>query len=110
MTEREFAIPWVHVGPFRLDPVTYTVMITDDRAIALASSEFRVLYDLMTHAGQVRTSRDILRTVWGTTVSTETAANVVAVYVRRLRQKIEADPAHPRYIVTVRRNGYLFQP
>jgi DNA-binding response OmpR family regulator len=110
MTEHEFAAPWVQVGPFRLDPVTYTVMLADGRVIALASSEFRVLYDLMSHAGQVRANREILRTVWGTTVSTETAANVVAVYVRRLRQKIEADPVHPRYIVTVRRKGYVFQP
>jgi DNA-binding response OmpR family regulator len=69
-----------------------------------------VLYDLMVHVGQVRTNRDILGTIWGTAATTGMATNVVAVYIRRLRQKIEVDPAHPKNIVTVRRQGYLFRP
>jgi two-component system alkaline phosphatase synthesis response regulator PhoP len=110
MTERELEATWVQVGRFCLDPLTYTVVVPDGRVIELTTAEFRVLYDLMSYAGQVRASREIHRSVWGTAASAGTAANVVAVYIRCLRQKLEADSAHPTYILTVGRNGYLFQP
>jgi DNA-binding response OmpR family regulator len=110
MTERELDAPWIQVGRFCLNPLAYTVVIPNGLAIELATTEFRVLSDLMSYAGRVRTSRDIYRSVWGTAASAGTAANMVAVYIRGLRHKLEADSAHPTYIVTVGRTGYLFQP
>jgi DNA-binding response OmpR family regulator len=108
LTERQLESAWKQFGRFRLDPVTYRVMLADGRAVQLTALEFRVLYALISNAGQVRASQEILRSIWGTG-ATGTATNQVAVYVRRLRRKIEADPAHPTYIVTVGRKGYLFQ-
>jgi DNA-binding response OmpR family regulator len=110
MTEQELEAPWIQVGHFYLNPLTYTVIIPNGRVIDLATTEFRVLSDLMSYAGQVRTSREIYRSVWGTAASAGTAANMVAVYIHGLRQKLEADSAHPRSIVSVGRSGYLFQP
>jgi two-component system, OmpR family, response regulator RegX3 len=110
MTERELEVPWVQVGRFCLDPLNYTVVMPDGRAIELTTTEFRVLDDLISHAGQVRSSRELYRTAWGTTASAGTAANMVAVYIRCLRQKLEVDLAHPMHIIAVGRTGYLFQP
>ena len=110
MTEAQLESAWMQFGRFRLDPVAYTVVIPDWRVVQLTALEFRVLYELMSHAGQLRASQDILRTVWGVSATEGTATNAVAVYVRRLRHKIEADPAHPKHILTFRRKGYLFQP
>src|SRR5262245_14518199 len=107
MAEAQLESAWRQVGRFGLDPVTYTIVVTDGRIVQLTATEFQVLYDLASHAGQFRTSQDILRTVWGTKGK---ATNVVAVYVRRLRHKIEIDAAHPRHLVTARHKGYLFQP
>jgi DNA-binding response OmpR family regulator len=108
MAEQQLESAWVQFARFRLDPVTYTIVVTSGRAIGLTASEFRLLYDLISHAGHVRASRDILHAVWGT-AATEAATNKLAVYIRRLRQKIEVDPAHPTHIITIRRQGYLFQ-
>jgi two-component system, OmpR family, alkaline phosphatase synthesis response regulator PhoP len=110
MTEQELEAPWFQVGRFYLNPLTYTVVTPVGRVIELATTEFRVLSDLMSYAGQVRTNREIYRSVWGTVASAGTAANMVAVYIHGLRQKLEVDSAHPTSIVTVGRNGYLFQP
>ena len=108
MTERRLESAWMQFGRFRLDPVTYTVVIPDGRVVQLTAFEFRVLYELMSHAGQLRASQDILRMVWGVS-ATERTTNIVATYMLRLRHKIEADPAHPKHILTIRRKGYLFQ-
>ena len=101
---------WRQFGRFRLDPVTYTILVADGRMIGLTATEFQVLYDLISHARQFRTSEDILRKVWGASATKGKATNIVAIYVHRLRHKIESDPAHPRYIITSRRDGYMFQP
>jgi DNA-binding response OmpR family regulator len=85
-------------------------VVADGRMVQLTATEFQVFYDLVSHAGQVRASQDIFRTVWGANTTKAKATSVVAVYVRRLRHKIEADPAHPRYIITSRQKGYLFHP
>jgi DNA-binding response OmpR family regulator len=109
MAETQLESAWMQFGRFRLDPVTYTVVLTDGRTVRLTALEFRVLYDLMSHAGQICASQDILRRVWGAS-ATKVTTNVVAVYIRRLRHKIEPNRAHPMHIITSRYKGYLFQP
>jgi two-component system KDP operon response regulator KdpE len=62
----------------------------------------------LVRAGEVPvTKRELLATVWGEPYSYE--FNTLRVHIRNLRRKLEENPAHPRYIVTVKGIGYRFQ-
>ena len=77
------------------------------RSVELTPIEFRLLHCLMRNSGRVLTHEQLLSTVWG--YDYEGYSNQVAVYVRRLRSKLEPDPDHPRYILTARGLGYRFE-
>ncbi|MDZ4718154.1 MAG: response regulator transcription factor, partial [Roseiflexaceae bacterium] len=83
-------------GDLTLDPVEHKVVFTDGRVISLTPLEFRLLYYLMKNAGRILNSSQILSKVWG--YDFEGESNLVAVYVRRLRTKVEREPEHPRHI------------
>ena len=87
-------------GAVRLDAMRHTVF-AEDREIALTVTEFRLLEDLLRHAGQVRTREQLLDAVWG--YSFEGYARTVDTHIRRLRAKLEnaAD-----IVETVRGIGY----
>ncbi len=89
----------------RVDAATREVFV-DERPIHLSVIEFDLLYYLMCRRGHPVSKEELLREVWG--YSLESSSNVVEVAVRRLRSKIEPDPAHPRRILTVRGVGYKF--
>ena len=74
----------------------------------LSRIEFDLLYALMSRQGQVVDKETLFKEVWGYEYRGE--SNLVEVAIRRLRSKIEADPARPRRIVTVRGVGYKFCP
>lgn len=74
------------------------------RAVNLSRTEFRLLRELVRHAGMVLTHETLLERVWGPAYGHETG--FIWVYIRRLRRKLEPDPAHPRYILTVPGVGY----
>ncbi len=74
------------------------------RPVALTATEFRLLEALLSHAGQAVSEEDLNRDVWGDYKPAETGG--VRRYVFLLRQKLEADPAHPALICTVRGYGY----
>ncbi|MBO9326603.1 MAG: response regulator transcription factor [Roseiflexus sp.] len=93
-------------GPLTLDPIEHTVLFEDGRSVVLTPIEFRLLYYLMQNAGRVLSASQILSKVWG--YDYEGESNLVAVYIRRLRAKIEPDIDAPRYIITVRNLGYKF--
>jgi DNA-binding response OmpR family regulator len=95
-------------GGITLDPVEHKVVFTDGRTISLTPLEFRLLYYLMKNAGRVLSGNQILSKVWGYDFDGE--SNLVAVYVRRLRTKVEAEPEVPRHIITIRNLGYKFEP
>ncbi|HRC62900.1 MAG: response regulator transcription factor [Dehalococcoidia bacterium] len=76
--------------------------------VPLRPKEFDLLEFLMRHPGQVLTREMILETVWGYSYGGET--RTVDVHIRWLREKLEADPAHPAHIQTVRSVGYKFVP
>ena len=79
----------------------------DGRDLPLSPKEFSLLAELIRHRGAVL-SRDLLLTrVWGYDYVGD--SRTVDVHVRWLREKIEADPANPRRIVTVRGIGYRFE-
>lgn len=74
------------------------------RLIALSRTEYRLLRALAQHHGKVVSHTQLLERVWGAGYGHET--EFLWVYVRRLRRKIEPDPAHPRYILTASGVGY----
>jgi len=78
----------------------------DGAALALTAKELELLVYLMSHPGQAFARGELLHQVWGFAVG-DTAT--VTVHVRRLREKIEDDPANPTMIATVRGVGYRFE-
>ena len=76
--------------------------------VSLTKTEFRLLCELAASAGRLLTREILLDRVWGYGYFGD--GRLVDVHVRRLRRKIEDDPAHPRHLVTVRGLGYKLQP
>ncbi len=95
-------------GPLRIDPGAREVHI-DERAIALTPKEFDLLALLARAPRQVFSRRQLLEQVWESAPEYQDPATVT-VHVGRLRQKLEADPEHPRWIVTAWGVGYRFEP
>jgi two-component system KDP operon response regulator KdpE len=79
-----------------------------EKVLELTPTEFNLLIFLMEHAGKVLPHQMILQNVWGPEYGPE--SEYLRVYIGRLRQKIEADPANPQYLHTERGVGYLFSP
>lgn len=78
----------------------------DDSLVKLRPTEYRLLYHLVQNAGWVMTYDQILSKVWGYEYRDE--PHYVRLYINYLRQKIEKDPANPKYILTERGVGYRF--
>jgi len=95
------------VEGFRLDPVNNSVALPSGRVVELTPIEFRLLHYLARNNGRVLTHAQLLSTVWG--YDYEGYSNQVAVYIRRLRTKIEPNPDSPRYLLTARGIGYKFE-
>ncbi len=89
----------------RIDPNTREVLV-EDAAATLTAREFDLLYHLAKSPGRVYTRDYLMQTVWGYAFAADTST--VTVHVRRLREKVEPDPAHPRYLQTVWGVGYKF--
>ena len=83
-------------------------VLRDGEPVHLTALEYRLLSQLLANAGKVLTHRHLLREVWGP--SFVESNHYVRIYVARLRQKLEADPAQPRHILTETGVGYRFQP
>lgn len=94
------------VGGLQLEPVTNTAKLPDGTKVELTPIEFRLLHCLMRNPGRIVTHDQIISSVWG--YDYDGYSNQIAVYVRRLRMKIETDPDNPRYVLTVRGLGYKF--
>ena len=89
----------------RMDPVTREVVIGGAPA-TLTAREFDLLYHLASSPGRVFTRDELMEAVWDHEFAAEPSA--VTVHMRRLREKIEEDPAHPRRLQTVWGVGYQF--
>jgi len=96
----------IEVGRLRLDPASYRVTRAG-KPIPLSTLEFRLLYFLASRPNKVFSRDQLLDTVWGS--ERFVTPRSVDVYVRRLREKIEADSENPVYLKTVRGAGYLFE-
>jgi two-component system, OmpR family, response regulator ResD len=90
-----------------IDPAARRVVVRGEE-IQLTQREFDVLLFLARHPGQVFSRNQLMDAVWQYTFYSDTST--VTVHIRRLRAKIEADPAQPRHIQTVWGVGYRFQP
>jgi two-component system KDP operon response regulator KdpE len=95
----------IEEGAFRIDLETREVHV-DGKEIRLSPKEFDLLLFFVRNAGKVLTHRTLLGKVWGGDYTEQT--EYLRVFVRHLRQKIEADPAKPRYIITEPWVGYRF--
>jgi DNA-binding response OmpR family regulator len=91
----------------RIDPGTRLVHL-QGREITLTAKEFDLLWMLASHPRQVFNRNQLLDRVWGETEYLD--PSTVTVHVRRLREKLEADPSNPRHVHTVWGVGYKFEP
>jgi DNA-binding response OmpR family regulator len=98
--------PLLHAGDVELDESAFRAA-RDGREIPLTTTEFRLLCELARHPGQVMTRDRLLELVWGYEYLGD--SRLVDVAVQRLRAKVEADPARPRMITTVRGIGYRLE-
>jgi DNA-binding response OmpR family regulator len=102
-----FNLPNFTVGDLILDPSVRTVQVKDQPATHLTRLEFRLLYTLMVHRGQVLSTEALVERVWR--YSGRGDRDLVRGLVKRLRAKIEPDSAHPIYILTIPGVGYKLQ-
>jgi two-component system, OmpR family, response regulator RegX3 len=96
----------LHVGPVRLDAGRREVTV-DDLPVELSRKEFDLLSLLMSHSGQVVTRDGCIDRLWWDQELTDT--RTLDTHIKRLRRKIEPDPANPRHLVTVRGVGFRFE-
>ena len=93
------------IGALELNSTTKEVRV-DNQIVKLRPKEFMILELLMKHAGRVFSAQQIYEAVWNEeAINTET----VMVHIRKLREKIELDPKHPRYLKVVWGIGYKIE-
>jgi two-component system response regulator MtrA len=97
----------VRVGDLVVDPAAMTVTKGGDE-VHVTPTEFKLLYELARRPGQVFTRAMLLEQVWDYAYLGD--SRLVDVCVQRLRSKVEADPARPTVIQTVRGAGYKLAP
>ncbi|GAA3065726.1 response regulator [Pseudonocardia yunnanensis] len=100
--------PVVETAAFTVDLAAKKVIRADGANVRLTPTEWGILELLVRHRGKLVGQRELLRTVWGPSHSTET--NYLRVYMAQLRRKLEPDSAHPRYLITEAGMGYRFEP
>jgi two-component system, OmpR family, KDP operon response regulator KdpE len=103
----ETAAPVFRAGELTVDLVRRIVTV-EGHEVKLTPKEYDLLRVLVTYAGKVVTHQHLLREVWGLGAVHETP--YLRVYIGQLRQKIEADPTRPRYLLTEPGVGYRLRP
>ena len=96
----------LEAGPVRMDVERHVVAV-DGESVPLPLKEFDLLELLLRNAGRVLTRVQLIDRVWGSDYVGDT--KTLDVHVKRLRAKIEPDPANPKYLVTVRGLGYKLE-
>jgi two-component system response regulator RegX3 len=96
----------VEAGPVRMDVERHVVSV-DGMTVSMPLKEFDLLELLLRNSGRVLTRGQLIDRVWGADYVGDT--KTLDVHVKRLRAKIEPDPANPKYLVTVRGLGYKFE-
>jgi two-component system, OmpR family, response regulator RegX3 len=96
----------LEAGPVRMDVERHVVAV-DNEQVSLPLKEFDLLEYLLRNAGRVLTRGQLIDRVWGADYVGDT--KTLDVHVKRLRAKIEPDPANPKYLLTVRGLGYKLE-
>jgi DNA-binding response OmpR family regulator len=96
----------VAVGNLEIDKATHRVTV-DGHAVELTPREFKLLWIMATHPGHVFSRETLMERFWPEENGTDQSA--VTVYIRRLREKIEANPSDPDHLKTVWGIGYKFE-
>jgi two-component system, OmpR family, response regulator RegX3 len=96
----------LEAGPVRMDVERHVVAV-DGATVALPLKEFDLLEFLLRNAGRVLTRGQLIDRVWGSDYVGDT--KTLDVHVKRLRAKLEPDPANPKYLLTVRGLGYKLE-
>ena len=103
----ELVASTVEAGPVRMDVDRHVVTVRGEQ-VAMPLKEFDLLELLVRNAGRVLTRAQLIDRVWGADYVGDT--KTLDVHVKRLRAKVEPDPANPVHLVTVRGLGYKFEP
>ena len=98
--------PKLSIGPFEFDASRYQLFV-DGQPVALTPKEFQLLFHLASHPGEVMSKNELIEALWGKEYVDESIS--IAVYIRRLRAKIEPNPSKPLYLKTVWSMGYMFE-
>jgi two-component system response regulator RegX3 len=96
----------LEVGPVRMDTDRHVITVNNEQ-VAIPLKEFELLEFLMRNAGRVLTRMQLIDRVWGSDYVGDT--KTLDVHIKRLRAKIEKDPANPEIIQTVRGMGYKME-
>jgi two-component system KDP operon response regulator KdpE len=99
--------PLVILGSHTVDLAARSVT-GDETQVRLTPTEWELLDHLLRHPGKLISQQALLRDVWGPQAETHT--NYLRQYMARLRRKLEADPAHPRHLITEPGMGYRYRP
>ena len=102
----EVGVGTVRVGEVQIDPEQHMVTVRGT-VTKLPLKEFELLYVLMANAGRVMTRENLIDRVWGSDYYGDT--KTLDVHIKRLRSKIEIDPANPVNVVTIRGLGYKYE-
>ena len=94
-------------GEVTIWPADYRVE-RSGQEVRLRPKEFELLVQLVLHPRRVMLRRDLLREVWG--YHAAVSSRTLDTHIADLRRKLEPEPDHPRYIITMHRLGYRFDP
>ncbi len=103
----EESVGAIDVGDVRLDPERHEVWVRDEQ-VPLPLKEFDLLHLLLVNAGRVLPRELLIDRVWGHDYVGDT--KTLDVHIKRLRAKVEEDPANPVRIITIRGLGYKYEP
>ena len=107
LSEPEELLPsTIESGPVRMDIERHVVTVAGE-AVNLPLREFDLLEMLLRNSGRVLTRGQLIDRIWGSDYVGDT--KTLDVHIKRLRAKVETDPASPRHIVTVRGLGYKYE-
>lgn len=95
----------IHFGNVIIDKKSYSIKV-EGQEVSLSAKEFELLFYLAKHKNQVFSKSQLLDAIWGFEAYGD--ENTITVYIRRIREKIEASPSNPTYIKTVWGIGYKF--
>ena len=96
----------IELGPIKLDIARHSVQV-NNQEVTMPLKEFEVLEYLMENSGRVLTRGQLMDRIWGSNYVGD--GKTLDVHIKRLRSKIESDPANPKLLHTVRGLGYKFE-